>query len=172
MGHSSVLLTSKTYVHHSARQLRGAAEMIRQMSGCNLAFKVKIWNIWWFTDPAPKKLLPSTPHWQGELRYHLNGHLDCGSAHHFLPITTKRPSIHLSMRWPSGIFHFQSSTLIASGCVNSIGVTLNGIQEPSPVPKQCWLVGKLREFESVRPINQPRTDLTKNYQPTPISRSD
>ena len=32
MGHSSVLLTSKTYVHHSARQLRGAAEMIRQMT--------------------------------------------------------------------------------------------------------------------------------------------
>lgn len=32
MGHSSVLLTSKTYVHHSARQLRDAAEMIRQMT--------------------------------------------------------------------------------------------------------------------------------------------
>jgi integrase len=32
MGHSSVLLTSKTYVHHSARQLRGAAELIRQMT--------------------------------------------------------------------------------------------------------------------------------------------
>jgi integrase len=32
MGHSSVLLTSKTYVHHSSRQLRGAAELIQKMS--------------------------------------------------------------------------------------------------------------------------------------------
>ena len=31
MGHSSVLLTSKTYVHHSARQLKGAAELINRM---------------------------------------------------------------------------------------------------------------------------------------------
>ena len=31
MGHSSVLLTSKTYVHHSARQLRAAASMITEM---------------------------------------------------------------------------------------------------------------------------------------------
>lgn len=31
MGHSSVLLTSKTYVHHSARQLKGAAELINKM---------------------------------------------------------------------------------------------------------------------------------------------
>jgi integrase len=32
MGHSSVLLTSKTYVHHSSRQLRGAADLIQRMS--------------------------------------------------------------------------------------------------------------------------------------------
>lgn len=32
MGHSSVLLTSKTYVHHSARQLRGAADLIQKMT--------------------------------------------------------------------------------------------------------------------------------------------
>jgi integrase len=32
MGHSSVLLTSKTYVHHSARQLRGAADLIQNMT--------------------------------------------------------------------------------------------------------------------------------------------
>lgn len=32
MGHSSVLLTSKTYVHHSARQLRGAADLIQSMT--------------------------------------------------------------------------------------------------------------------------------------------
>ena len=32
MGHSSVLLTSKTYVHHSSRQLRGAADLIQKMS--------------------------------------------------------------------------------------------------------------------------------------------
>ena len=31
MGHSSVLLTSKTYVHHSARQLRAAASTINKM---------------------------------------------------------------------------------------------------------------------------------------------
>jgi integrase len=31
MGHSSVLLTSKTYVHHSARQLKGAADLIKNM---------------------------------------------------------------------------------------------------------------------------------------------
>lgn len=31
MGHSSVLLTSKTYVHHSARQLKGAADLINTM---------------------------------------------------------------------------------------------------------------------------------------------
>ncbi|TRZ88495.1 MAG: hypothetical protein D4R83_00055 [Streptomycetaceae bacterium] len=31
MGHSSVLLTSKTYVHHSARQLKGAADLIKSM---------------------------------------------------------------------------------------------------------------------------------------------
>jgi integrase len=31
MGHSSVLLTSKTYVHHSARQLKGAADLINNM---------------------------------------------------------------------------------------------------------------------------------------------
>jgi integrase len=31
MGHSSVLLTSKTYVHHSARQLRAAASTITEM---------------------------------------------------------------------------------------------------------------------------------------------
>jgi integrase len=31
MGHSSVLLTSKTYVHHSARQLKGAADLINKM---------------------------------------------------------------------------------------------------------------------------------------------
>ena len=32
MGHSSVLLTSKTYVHHSARQLKGAADLINKMT--------------------------------------------------------------------------------------------------------------------------------------------
>jgi integrase len=31
MGHSSVLLTSKTYVHHSARQLKGAADLVSEM---------------------------------------------------------------------------------------------------------------------------------------------
>ena len=31
MGHSSVLLTSKTYVHHSARQLKGVADVISSM---------------------------------------------------------------------------------------------------------------------------------------------
>ena len=31
MGHSSVLLTSKTYVHHSARQLKGVAQVISSM---------------------------------------------------------------------------------------------------------------------------------------------
>jgi integrase len=31
MGHSSVLLTSKTYVHHSARQLKGVADAISTM---------------------------------------------------------------------------------------------------------------------------------------------
>ena len=31
MGHSSVLLTSKTYVHHSARQLKGVATCIEVM---------------------------------------------------------------------------------------------------------------------------------------------
>jgi integrase len=31
MGHSSVLLTSKTYVHHSARQLKGVANVISSM---------------------------------------------------------------------------------------------------------------------------------------------
>ena len=31
MGHSSVLLTSKTYVHHSARQLKGVADAISSM---------------------------------------------------------------------------------------------------------------------------------------------
>lgn len=31
MGHSSVLLTSKTYVHHSARQLKGVANRIEAM---------------------------------------------------------------------------------------------------------------------------------------------
>ncbi len=31
LGHSSVLLTSKTYVHHSARQLKGAADLINNM---------------------------------------------------------------------------------------------------------------------------------------------
>jgi integrase len=31
MGHSSVLLTSKTYVHHSARQLKGVAKVISSM---------------------------------------------------------------------------------------------------------------------------------------------
>ena len=32
MGHSSVLLTSKTYVHHSARQLKGAADLINKIT--------------------------------------------------------------------------------------------------------------------------------------------
>ena len=32
MGHSSVLITSKTYVHHSARQLKGAADLIERMT--------------------------------------------------------------------------------------------------------------------------------------------
>ena len=32
MGHSSIVLTSKTYVHHSARQLRGVADVIRAMT--------------------------------------------------------------------------------------------------------------------------------------------
>ena len=31
MGHSSVLLTSKTYVHHSARQMKGVAQAITSM---------------------------------------------------------------------------------------------------------------------------------------------
>ena len=31
LGHASVLLTSKTYVHHSSRQMKGAAEAIRAM---------------------------------------------------------------------------------------------------------------------------------------------
>ena len=31
MGHSSVLLTSKTYVHHSSRQMKGTAEAIKAM---------------------------------------------------------------------------------------------------------------------------------------------
>jgi integrase len=31
LGHASVLLTSRTYVHHSSRQMKGTADAIRAM---------------------------------------------------------------------------------------------------------------------------------------------